>query len=140
MYFFISKVKISLEMVKFPGNDLAKVPIFPHHDPKPTVLSLTANYLHESRSGWLLNPPQPIYSVEYTIHSHTERLTCPATIVVTWCAPWPSMREVLYSIPGPTNTLWHGCISFSPSSSFLLFSHLSLPPPWRVGCKGSLLN
>ena len=35
MYFFISKVKISLEMVKFPGNDLAKVPIFSHHGPTP---------------------------------------------------------------------------------------------------------
>ena len=28
MYFFISKVKISLQMDKFPGNDLAKMPIF----------------------------------------------------------------------------------------------------------------
>ena len=28
MYFFIAKVKISLQMVKFPGNDLAKLPIF----------------------------------------------------------------------------------------------------------------
>ena len=32
MYFFISKVKISLQMVKFPGNDLAKMPIFSHHE------------------------------------------------------------------------------------------------------------
>ena len=32
MYFFISKVKISLQMDKFPGNDLAKMPIFSHHD------------------------------------------------------------------------------------------------------------
>ena len=31
MYFFISKVKISLQMDKFPGNDLAKMPIFSYH-------------------------------------------------------------------------------------------------------------
>ena len=31
MYFFISKVKISLQMDKFPGNDLAEMPIFSHH-------------------------------------------------------------------------------------------------------------
>ena len=31
MYFFISKVKISLQMDKFPSNDLAKMPIFSHH-------------------------------------------------------------------------------------------------------------
>ena len=31
MYFFISKVKISLQLDKFPGNDLAKMPIFSHH-------------------------------------------------------------------------------------------------------------
>ena len=30
-YFFISKVKISLQMDKFPGNDLAKMPIFSHY-------------------------------------------------------------------------------------------------------------
>ena len=33
MYFFISKVKISFQMVKFPSNDLAKMPIFSHHAP-----------------------------------------------------------------------------------------------------------
>ena len=31
MYFFISEVKVSLQMDKFPGNDLAEMPIFSHH-------------------------------------------------------------------------------------------------------------
>ena len=37
MYFFISKVNISLQMVKFPGNDIAKMPIFPTMH--PTIMS-----------------------------------------------------------------------------------------------------
>ena len=37
MYFFILKVKISLQMVKFPGNDLAKMPTFSHQAYYTTV-------------------------------------------------------------------------------------------------------
>ena len=32
MYYLIQKVKISLQMAKFPGNDIPKFPIFSNHD------------------------------------------------------------------------------------------------------------
>ena len=55
MYFFISKLKISLQIVKFPYNDLAKFPSFSHPVKRGAQIALNQKLISLKPNVYLID-------------------------------------------------------------------------------------